>query len=165
MQPIYEHKQTGLVMLMLLIFPLLGFTIAMLLAARPAPVLPLSVFLAFMLFITFTFRSLTVQVDARQVLLYFGSGFPRRVFSLEQISTVRVVRNTPWMGLGIHFIRRGLIYNVSGLGGVELTMKDGRVVGIGTDEPAALAATIGGAVGSTPEEAVWKAPVRSISPD
>jgi len=142
MQTIYEHRQFGLVMLVILIVPTLGLAAAVVLSNQPAALLPLSVILVFMLFIIVTFGSLTVKVDTQQVLLYFGLGLLRRSFPLEQVTGARVVRNTLLMGLGIHFIRGGLIYNVSGLDGVEIILKDGRLARIGTDEPAALTRAI-----------------------
>jgi hypothetical protein len=142
MKPIYEHRQFGAVMMAILLIPILGLCIPFLVTSQASMLPGLIVPLGFMLIIAFMFGSLTVKVDAEQVLLFFGPGFPSRSFPLEQIDEVRVVRNELWMGLGIHFIRGGTIYNVSGLDGVELSLRDGRLARIGTDEPVALARAI-----------------------
>lgn len=143
MKPIYEHTQRGSVMLAILVIATLGFVISVLpLAQEPLVLLPLLAILALMAATMITFGSLTVKVDPRQVQLVFGPGWLRRSFSAESITGVRVVRNAIWMGLGIHFIPGGLIYNVSGLDGVEIIFRNGRKARIGTDEPAVLARAI-----------------------
>lgn len=142
MQPIYEHRQVGRAMLVLLLLPAVGLVIAIALAGQPAALLPLLIILSFMIFTALIFRSLTVKVDEEQVQLRFGLNLLGRSFPLDSITGVRVVRNPVWMGIGIHFIRGGMIYNVSGLDGIEITFEDGRLVRIGTDEPAALARAI-----------------------
>jgi hypothetical protein len=142
MQPIYEHRQFGRVMLLIMIIPIFGFLFTLLLTNQASLMTPLLTLLVILAIPGFLFSSLTVKVDLERVLLFFGPGFPRRSFPLAQISTVRVVRNALWMGLGIHFIRGGMIYNVSGRDGVEITLKNGSLARIGTDEPAALAQAI-----------------------
>jgi hypothetical protein len=142
MQPIYEHRQFGRVMLLIMSIPIFGFLFALILTNDATLLSPLLALLVILIIPGVIFSSLTVKVDLERVLLFFGPGFPRRSFPLDQISAVRVVRNSPLMGLGIHFIRGGMIYNVSGLDGVEITLKDGSLARIGTDEPAALAQVI-----------------------
>jgi hypothetical protein len=142
MQPIYEHRQFGLVILVLLIVPVLGFAALIATSVHPAPLLPLLPILIFMLATVVVFSSLTVKVLPGQVTLWFGPRVLRRSFSTREISEVRVVRNTWLHGLGIHFIRKGVVYNVSGLGAVELQLENGRRVRIGSDEPETLARAI-----------------------
>ncbi len=141
MKPTYEHRQFGAVMLAIFAVPVFLFCILLLTAQ--GRILPGAILLlAFLLITAGLFSSLTVRVNPERVLLFFGPGFPRRSFALNQITGVRVVRNAPLMGLGIHFIRRGMIYNVSGLDGVELTLGNGRLARIGSDEPETLANAI-----------------------
>ncbi|WP_067100681.1 hypothetical protein [Marinomonas atlantica] len=40
-----------------------------------------------------------------------------------------------WMGFGIHAFGTGWVYNISGLWGVEIELKGGSLVRLGTDEP------------------------------
>ncbi len=145
MMPIYEHRQSGLVITLLLAAPVTVLLVAISLTARQAPTLLFLIpFAAFMVGAIILFSSLTVTVDSRRVALFFGPGFPSAAFPLSEIAGVRVVRNALWMGLGIHFIPGGMVYNVSGLDAVELTLRSGRVARIGTDEPTALARAIEG---------------------
>lgn len=143
MKPIYEHTQFGSVILFIMLIPVLGLVAAVAVSdAQPAALIPAVIVTVFILFTMVIFGSLTVKVSPEHVLLHFGPGWPRRSIPVEQISGVRVVRNAAWMGLGIHFIHRGMIYNVSGLDGVEISLNNGRLVRIGTDEPAALARAV-----------------------
>lgn len=142
MNSIYQHRQFGLAMLAIMIIPTLGLIAAVGLANQPAALPPLVIVLAVLISTMIIFGSLTVEVDARQISLYFGGGLLRRAVPVEQIRQVKVVRNPLWMGLGIHFFPGGIIYNVSGLDAVELTLQDGRLIRIGSDEPGALAKAI-----------------------
>jgi hypothetical protein len=84
------------------------------------------------------FSSLTVQVTDRELVFYFGPGFWTRRFALHDIISVKVVRNSPLYGWGIRYTHHGWLYNVSGLGAVELTIRGEGQIRIGTDEPEAL---------------------------
>lgn len=85
------------------------------------------------------FGSMTVMVNDTTVTVQFGPGPIRKTIQLAEIESCRPVRNRWWWGWGIKRIPGGWLYNVSGLGAVELVMKNGRVFRIGTDEPKALA--------------------------
>jgi hypothetical protein len=104
-------------------------------------------FITVLLFIFFvaclvTFTTLTVQVDANQVTLYFGIGRPRKALPREVIQNLRVVQNSPLLGWGIHWFPSGWIYNVGGFEAVEIEMRDGRRLRIGSDEADDLAKAI-----------------------
>lgn len=147
MKPIYEHTQTGTAILFLLGLPILMVVLAVLLSNQLEALLPLAVIIAFLLSVMLIFRSLTVRVDVDNIQISFGLNAFRTVIPCSQITGVSVVRNPVWMGLGIHFIRQGMIYNISGFGGVEISLSGGRRVRIGSDEPAVLAQAIQQAAG------------------
>jgi hypothetical protein len=54
---------------------------------------------------------------------------------LEEISQCRPVKNPLWMGFGIHAFGTGWIYNISGLLGVEILLKGGALLRLGSDQP------------------------------
>jgi hypothetical protein len=135
----YDHTQFSvlfttlfgfLVLLMLFLMLVTGFRF-------------ISVFL-FIFFVAclITFTTLTVQVDAERVRLYFGVGAPRKTLPLQEIQNLRVVQNSPLLGWGIHWFPFGWIYNVGGFEAVEIELKDGRRLRIGSDEAEALARAI-----------------------
>ena len=84
------------------------------------------------------FRSLTVTGDDDLIKVRFGPGLIRKNFRFEEIESAKPVRNRWWYGWGIRKIPRGWLFNVSGLDAVELSMKNGRIYRIGTDEPQIL---------------------------
>lgn len=84
------------------------------------------------------FHSLTVRVDEKRLIWYFGPRFWQNELALEDIVRVERVRNSPLMGWGIRWWGEGWLYNVSGLDAVEIETIDGTVLRIGTDEPERL---------------------------
>jgi len=84
------------------------------------------------------FPNLTVSVNDESIEIRFGWGLIRKKFKLEKVESCTVVRNRWWYGRGIRWIPQGWLFNVSGLNAVELSMKNGRVYRIGTDEPQKL---------------------------
>lgn len=88
------------------------------------------------------FGSLTVEIAGGDVRIRFGIGLIRKRWPLHGIESCRPVRNTWLYGWGIRKIPGAWLYNVSGLDAVELKLKSGKVVRIGTDEPQALSAAL-----------------------
>lgn len=85
------------------------------------------------------FYGMTTKVMDEKVVISFGVGLIRRTIGLNRIASVVNVKNPWYYGWGIHFIPNGMLYNMSGSYGVELTMNDsGRVIRIGTKNPAQL---------------------------
>ncbi len=87
-----------------------------------------------------SFATLTVSIDKTYLRLKFGWGVFHKKFALADIASAKAVRNSWYHGLGIHYIWPGnvWVYNVSGFDAVELVMKNGKRVRIGTDEPQKL---------------------------
>lgn len=92
------------------------------------------------------FSILTVKVDGEEVSVRFGVGLIRKRFPLSEIESHSAVRNPWYYGWGLRRTPIGWLYNVSGLEAVEITLKDGRKVRIGTDDPTGLDAAIGAAL-------------------
>jgi len=88
--------------------------------------------------IALLFGTLTVTVDDKRISWRFGIGLIRKSLPVAAVASFRPVRNRWWYGWGIRITPLGWLYNVSGLSAVALTLKDGRGVLIGTDEPDAL---------------------------
>jgi hypothetical protein len=97
--------------------------------------------------IALAFSSLTVSVDGGAVRFFFGIGIIRKTYLLSDIESARPVRNSWLYGWGIRYTPHGWLYNVSGLGAVELQLRSGKKVRIGSDEPERLADAINGALG------------------
>lgn len=106
--------------------------------------------MALILFILASFSTLTVMVDDMYVRVKFGYGLVWKAFRVSDIASARAVKNHWYYGWGIRvwFWPYTWILNVSGFDAVELTMKNGRIYRIGTDEPVELEAAIRARIGS-----------------
>jgi hypothetical protein len=89
-----------------------------------------------------TFGSMTVEVDHHRLTFWFGFGLIRRSFPLAEITSWTAVRNPWWYGWGIHLTPQGWLYNVGGAGAVQLELRDGRRLRVGTDEAERLCEAI-----------------------
>jgi len=136
---VYRHTQVGTLVLVTMGVPAVVMLVILARGvALPATLLVTAVLLLSMLL----FHSLTVEVTGAAVRIRFGIGLIGRTFPAVDIRQASVVRNHWYYGWGIRWFSRGWLFNVSGLDAVELTMRDGRVYRIGTDEPERLLAAI-----------------------
>jgi hypothetical protein len=93
------------------------------------------------------FSSLGIAIDRDELRWHFGPGIWRKTLVLTDIVAVDVTRTTFWNGWGIRYTRRGWLYNVAGLDAVMVSMRYGKSVLLGTDEPKGLASAIRVAAG------------------
>ena len=94
------------------------------------------------------FATLTVVVDDKALQLRFGVGLLRRVVPLGDVVAARAVRIPWWTGWGVRAVSHGWLYRVGGRDAVELELDNGRVVRVGSDEPATLLAAVKRTVGT-----------------
>jgi len=151
----YEHTQPGHVIRVSLAAAAFVFLAILLIAGESAPPPTRIALIAAMgldLLAAWLFWSLTVTVDAETVGIRFGAGLIRKRWPVASIASCRPVRNSFWHGWGIHWSPGGWVFNVSGYGAVEVRLRSGRKVRIGTDEPEVLAEAIAMAAGLAPME-------------
>ena len=81
------------------------------------------------------FYGLTTRVANKAVTVSFGIGIIRKHIRLDRIKSVEAV-TTPWYyGWGIRIIPKGILYNVSGVHGVEIKFNDtSSVIRIGSTD-------------------------------
>lgn len=96
----------------------------------------------FQVLVLLLFGSLTVGISGGHLRIRFGIGLIRKRWPLDGIESCRPVRNSWIHGWGIRKMPGAWLYNVSGLDAVELKLKSGKRVRIGTDEPHALLAAV-----------------------
>ena len=147
MAPRYHHTQIGTLLLGVLGGGVCLLGLALAVVGFNRVVLAALVCLAACLGL---FPTLTVTLDDRALRIRFGPGLIRKSFPLEGIEACRVVRNPWFYGWGIHRTPAGWLYNVSGLQAVELTLRSGKTLRIGTDEPETLAMAIRGSLTDLP---------------
>lgn len=132
-RPQYLHTQPGWPMRLSFAAAAIGMIV---LSALPMPGA------AAALAVGWSFSSLTVRVDADELALRFGFGWPRKAVPLADIAAVEVTRTKFWEGWGVHRTRRGWLYNVGGHDAVLLHRGDGTALLVGSDEAPRLKAAI-----------------------
>ena len=144
MSELYRHTQTGWTIIALVGAAIVvEVVIAAALASENTVALALSGAVAAVLAVVLAlFSTLTVSVDDAAVRLSFGLGVLRREVPLDEVVAARAVKNSWIAGWGVRVIPHGRLYNVGGFDAVELQLDGGRVVRVGTDEPAALLAAV-----------------------
>jgi hypothetical protein len=135
----YEHTQFSV--FFLVVFSAVLLFVALLVFATHFNTFAIVLF-GFFLLVLVTFLTLTLVVTGERVELRFGPGLLRKTIALKEIENVCVVQNTGWEGLGIHWTPNGWVYNVAGTDAVQVELKNGRALRIGTDEPILLAKAI-----------------------
>jgi hypothetical protein len=123
----FRRKQIGRASLGFAIIAIIWTTIV--LSHSPLPALFITTGTAAM---GFVFSSLTVEIDNREVRWWFA-----RIARSDIVSAIEV-RPGLWRGWGIRWVRGGWLYNVSGYEAVEIRLRNGRRVLIGTDRPAEM---------------------------
>ena len=132
---LYRHTQVGYFLIATLVVAGLG--IAVLSSVKGVHPIAMTV-IAVLSICLVLFCTLTVAIDREFVNIWFGPGLIRKRFSLKDIISCRVVKNSWSYGWGIHMTPHGTLYNVSGLHAVEMKMRGGVQFRIGTDVPQEL---------------------------
>lgn len=89
------------------------------------------------------FYKITISVDETGVTFSLGVGLIKKNYPVDEIKSCKPVKNFPLTGFGIRKIPNGWLYNVSGLGAIELAFKNKSwVVRIGTNNPELVSQTI-----------------------
>jgi hypothetical protein len=90
------------------------------------------------------FYKMTIIIDDTHLTFIMGIGLIRKSFLLSDIESCTDVRNSPLWGIGIRMTPSGWLYNVSGLGAVELSFKNRKSrIRIGSDRPGEIAEAVG----------------------
>ena len=146
-KPLYSHTQS---------VPLhLFFAIAVLLvtvASLRQGFSVLTILVGIAVVFWFIFSRMTISVSEQALDFCFGFNFMHKTIKLDEIASYKQVRNSPLSGWGIHYIGTGWLYNVYGLSAVELHLKDGSMLRLGTDEPAKLVEALDLATTKTNEQ-------------
>lgn len=138
----YRHTQIGYV-----VIAMTGGTAIFLLVMSGAgrSVVPAAV-AAVLISALVLFSTLTVQVRDGTLAFWFGPGLIRKTVSLGEVVGCTPVTNPWYYGWGVRMTPYGMLYNVNGRGAVEIVLKSGERLRIGTDQPEKLSETIRAAV-------------------
>jgi hypothetical protein len=132
MMTTYKHTQSGHLVLTILSLSLL-LVIYQLVEHGPNPALIIVCLI--LVVCAVTFASLTIEIKDGFLTCSFGVGLLRKRYRLDEIDECTVVKNPWYYGWGMRLTPHGWLYNVSGTDAVELRLKNGASVRLGTDEP------------------------------
>jgi hypothetical protein len=138
MTEIYQHKQIGIVTILVIglsaIFT--TFVVVSALQSSSTTVLLVTGLVVTGVFILalMAFYAFTIQIADRTVTFWFGWGVGKQSLPFDAIQSVEIVRN-PWYYLwGIKSIPGGWLYSIAPGGlAIELVLKDHRKIRLGTD--------------------------------
>ena len=140
----YRHRQLGWFVLVLNTV-LVMFLGGMAAATRRWPFAVMALVAAALAWV---FTTLTTEVADGAFRFWFGPGVWRKRWPLEEIAEARATRSRFWEGIGIRITTRGMLYNVAAGPAVELRLRSGERLRVGTDEPERLLAALGRPGGS-----------------
>jgi hypothetical protein len=149
----YAHVQVGTTILFSLVAAAIITVASLTFATRtvggiralPAPALAaVGVALVALIGAAVVFSRLDIRVESGELSWRFGLGLLEHRIPLSDIVSANVVTNPIWAGYGVRRLPGGWLYNVAGRQAVELQLRDGRRVRVGSDEPDALAQAISG---------------------
>jgi hypothetical protein len=145
----YQHKQRGLVIL-----AALGLGAAVCLWFEPTIYgfnarLMLLVVAAILGISALLFSSLTIELSDRSLSWRFGFGLLRKQVATTEIRNAVVTKTRLIHGWGVHLTRNGWLYNVSGFGAVQITLRSGKTFLLGSDEPEQLCSALQRAIQSS----------------
>lgn len=133
----YKHTQTGsfIIFVSVALVLLFGF----ILSTTDFEPIVFGIML-FIVLILISFTTLKVTIDENYLRIKFGYGIFWKRFPLNEIISVRTVKNHWYYGWGIRLWLwpKMVIFNVSGFDAVEIKMKNNKIYRIGTDEPEQL---------------------------
>ncbi len=138
----YQHTQIGYAIIISFSVAEIGIIVSFVLKREMILLLPLIL----ISIVEILFFLLTVRADKTLIHLKFGIGLIQKTIPLSDISSCKIARSSPLCGWGIRCIGNGWLYNVSGLDAVELSLKNGRRIRIGTDDPQGLMEAIQGRI-------------------
>lgn len=138
----YQHTETGRVMIVTLgTFCAVTFVIGAFFTPCEGAGATYAVS-ALLALVLLNFYSLNVAVDETSVRLRFGVGLVKKIIPLDAIASAGPAKTTWLNGWGIRCLGDGWLYNVSSTDAVELRLKAGGRLLIGTDDQAGLLAAL-----------------------
>ena len=84
------------------------------------------------------FYSLTVEISEEELKFWFGIGIVRKIIVLSEIQSTKVVKNPWYYFWGVKAIPGGWFYAIAPGTAVQIELRDGRIIQLGTNQPKKL---------------------------
>ncbi|NNE24389.1 MAG: hypothetical protein HKN11_17445 [Rhizobiales bacterium] len=144
---VYSHRQQGRILRLIILAGSVITFIALFLASPNVDLRLIGICLIAaggIYALAMQLTNLTTMVDDESLRWWFGSGIWKKSVQLTDIASAEPVVNKWWWGWGIRYYGKGWLYCVSGLQAVEIVLKSGKHIRIGTDDPHGLAEALAG---------------------
>jgi len=142
MQAKYRHTQYGTATVMLfLITGILIVVVALQIIAEGRPLSAIFMLGLYLLGLLM-FTSLTVEIAEEQLRFWFGTGMVRKTIALSEIQSTRAIKNPWYYFWGVKSIPGGWFYAVAPGAAVEISLKNGKIIQLGTNQPDNLSQAI-----------------------
>jgi hypothetical protein len=145
-----EFQFAGIIFIIMLpVQILLSIVFIMQAGTKPMTFIPFLISNVTFVLIYLLFYGMTTTVDDERIIITYGIGLIRKTITLSEVKSVRVATSPWYYGWGIRFIPNGMLYNINGLDGVELTLSNrAGIIRIGSSDSNALRNTISNSIGS-----------------
>jgi hypothetical protein len=146
MQTDYKHTQYG--MLMFTVFLFTGILIGVVAWAiiSEGRIAAAVIMICIYLFGVSLFYSFTVQVASGKIKFWFGIGLFRKAYPLSEIKSTRQIKNPWYYFWGVKSIPGGWLYAIAPGAALEIVLKNGLIVHVGTDQPKMLRQAVNAAI-------------------
>lgn len=141
---LYKEHQTGWLLIVptVIMFLFLTWLYAFQLGDRPMSIGSYFMVMGILAMMLALMYRMQTEVTNEHVSIRFGVGLIKRIVPLTSVQSVTVISNAWYYGWGVRIMPKGWLYNMSGTKGVELQLKSGRVVRIGSSNPEELAKVV-----------------------
>lgn len=103
---------------------------------NPLPLLPYIVIISLTIIILLLFSQMRTVVDSSNITISYGIGCIKKVILLNDIHTIKRVKNKWYEGAGIKYLNGGMLYSISFTDSIELKFKNSdRFIRIGSRTP------------------------------
>lgn len=118
---------------------------------KPMTLVPYLIANSTFVIIYLLFYGMKTTIDEQWIRISYGVGVITKKVKLSDVKDVSVVSNPWYYGWGIRFIPNGMLYNINGSSGVELTFNEkSRILRIGSADASALRIAISASIKGKP---------------
>lgn len=134
----YRHTQYGALMSVILLLTGILIAVVVLAVIAEGRVLSVVLMICVYLFGLGMFYSFTVEITEEKLKFWFGIGIIRKTLALSEVQSVKEVKNPWYYFWGVKMIPGGWFYAIAPGPAIEIKLKNGRMVQIGTNQPKKL---------------------------
>jgi len=84
------------------------------------------------------FYSFTIEISEGKLKFWFGIGIIRKTYALSEVQSTKEVDNPWYYFWGVKSISGGWLWAIAPGTAVEIVLKNGRIVHLGTNQPKKL---------------------------